>query len=276
MTKLHYWIFFKSFLVTFWALTGTSLALGNDDVRLCYHDGEWPPYIYFKRDKGEIDKTVVVGATVELFNEVFKRIGIKHSMTMGPWIRCLHEVTHFDKYGEFEVFTNGSFNDERAEKYYITSALYKTHQGLFYSSKKFKTAPKIDSASDLKNYHVCGILGYNYTMYKKLGVTNKIDTAAQGLAHVLRKIAHEKCDFFLSPIEPILAGKRYGVYDYSKDIAVIKLPWAGTTTFHAFISKKSPRAFELYTKINQEIQILQGRGESDEIFRKWLEDGDGL
>jgi polar amino acid transport system substrate-binding protein len=263
-------------LVACAGFTGASTALANDEVRICYHEGEWPPYIYFKRDKGEIDKTKVVGATVELFNEIFKNIGLKHTTTMGPWKRCLYEVTYFDKYKKFEAFTNGSFNEDRAEKYYVTSALYKTHQGLFYSTEKFKNPPKIASAQDLKDYKICGILGYNYTMYRKLGVTNVIDTAAQGLAHVLNKLSHQKCDFFPSPMEPILAGKKYGVYDYSNDIAVIKLPWAGTTTFHAFISKKSPRAFELYTKINQEIQILQGRGESDRIFKKWLEDGDGL
>lgn len=251
-------------------------TLAAEDVRVCYHEGEWPPYIYFKRENGEVDKSVVVGATVELFNEIFKKIGLEHSTTMGPWIRCLHEVTHFDKYKQFEVFTNGSYNEDRAEKYYITTALYNTQQSLFYSTKKFKTPPEINSAADLKDYEICGILGYNYAMYRKLGVTNNIDTAAQGIAHVLRKISSEKCDFFLSPMEPILAGKKYGVYDYPEYIVAMRLPWAGTTTFHAFISKKSPRAFELYTKINHEIQILQGRGDSDKIFKKWLEDGDGL
>ena len=276
MVLIRYWHYLIILLVSAAGFTGAPEAVGSDDVRFCYHEGEWPPYIYFKRENGKIDKSVVVGATVELFNEIFKRIGIKHSVTMGPWKRCLYEVTHFNKYKKFEAFTNGSYNEDRAEKYYITSALYKTHQGLFYSTKRFKTLPIIDSPADLKKHKICGILGYNYTMYRELGVTNKIDTAAQGLAHVLNKIAHQKCDFFPSPMEPILAGKKYDVYDYSEDIAAIRIPWAGTTTFHAFISKKSPRAFELYTKINQEIQILQGRGESDEIFKKWLEEGDGL
>ena len=276
MTKPHNWNFIKYSLIAALTLTSAFEALGSDDVRLCYHDGEWPPYIYFKRENGKVDKSVVMGATVELFKEVFKRIGLKHSTTMGPWKRCLYEVTHFDKYKKFEAFTNGSYNEDRGKKYFITSALYKTHQGLFYSTERFKTPPKIDSPADLKDYKICGILGYNYTMYRKLGVTNNIDTAAQGLAHVLKKISYEKCDFFPSPMEPILAGKKYGVYDYSEVISAIKIPWAGTTTFHAFISKTSPRAYELYTKMNHEIQILQGSGESDKIFKTWLEEGDGL
>ncbi len=274
--NIRYWHFPVFCLMAAAMFAATPEVMADEEVRICYHEGEWPPYIYFKREKGKTDKSVVVGATVELFNEVFKRIGLSYSTTMGPWKRCLYEVTHFDKNKKFEMFTNGSYNEDRAEKYYITTALYKTQQGLFYSTKKFKIPPKIESAADLKNHSVCGILGYNYTMYRKLGVTNNIDTAAQGLAHVLKKVAGQRCDFFPSPMEPILAGKKYGVYKYSDDIAAIRIPWAGTTTFHAFISKKSARAFELYTKINHEIQILQGSGESDEIFKKWLEEGDGL
>jgi len=276
MINTRYWHVLCFWLITFLGFTAAPVALANEEVKFCYHDGEWPPYIYFKRENGKIDKSVVVGATVELFDEVFKRIGLEYSTTMGSWKRCLFEVANFDKYKNFESFTNGSYNEDRAEKYYITSALYKAHQGLFYSTKKFKNPPKIDLPADLKNYNLCGILGYNYTMYRNLGVTNNIDTGAQGLAHVLKKVARQRCDFFPSPMEPILAGKKYGVYDYPDDIAAIRIPWAGTTTFHAFISKKSPRAFELYTKINHELQILQGRGESDKIFKKWLKDGDGL
>ncbi len=273
MTKTSYWHFL---LFTAVLATGTTEALGSEEVKICYHDGEWPPYIYFKREGGKVNKAVVLGATVELFNEIFKRIGLEHSMTMMAWKRCLYEVDHFDKNDEFEIFTNGSYSESRADKYYITSALYRARQGLFYSTKKFKIPPTIGTASDLKKYNICGILGYNYAMYRKLGVTNKIDTAAQGLAHVLKKVAAQKCDFFPSPMEPILAGKKLGVYNYSKDISAIRVPWAGTTTFHAFISKKSPRAFELYTRINHEIQVLQGSGESDMIFNKWLGEGDGL
>lgn len=258
------------------AITNTPKVHGSEEVKICYHDREWPPYIYFKRENGKIDKSTTEGATVELFNEVFKRIGLKYSTTMIPWKRCLREVNHFDKYGKYEMFTNGSYNEDRADKYYITSPLYRTNQGLFYSTKKFLTPPQIDSASDLTKYTLCGIHGYNYTMYRKLGVKNEIDTSAKGLATVLRQIVNDRCDFFLSPMEPILAGKKHGVYNYSEDIAAIRLPWAGTTSFHAFISKTSPRAFELYTNINHQLQILQGTGESDIIFKKWLENGDAL
>jgi polar amino acid transport system substrate-binding protein len=113
-------------------------------------------------------------------------------------------------------------------------------------------------------------------MYRKLGVKNPIDQGAVDLASVLQKISHQRCDFFPSPMEPIIAGKQLGLYHYSSDITALRLPWAGTTTFHAFISKTSPRAFQLYTEINHQLQILQSRGESDMIFNKWLKNGDGL
>jgi len=257
-------------------VSSTARSEENKEVKICYHEGEWPPYIYFKRDNGKLDKSVVEGATVELFNEVFKGIGLKHSTTMMAWKRCLQEVTFFNTYKRYEMFTNGSYNEDRAKRFYITTALYRANQGLFYSTKRFKTPPVIDSAADLADYKICGILGYNYTMYRKLGLKNKIDTGASGLATVLDKIALGRCDFFPSPMEPVLLGKKVGVYNYPESIAAIRIPWAGTTTFHAFISKKSPRAYELYTKINHQLQILQGSGRSDQIFKKWFDNGDGL
>ena len=266
------------FLLLIAALGASSGAQSqeNKEVKICYDSGEWPPYTYFKRDNGKINKSAVEGATVELFNEVFKGIGLKHSTTMMAWKRCLRDVTDYDQNGRYEMFTNGSYNEDRANKFYITSPLYRTKQGLFYSTKTFKTPPKIDSPSDLVGYRVCGILGYNYTMYIKLGLKNEIDTRANDLATVLDKIARGRCDFFPSPMEPILVGKKIGVFNYSDVIAAVRMHWAGTTTFHAFISKTSPRAYELYTKINHQLQILQGNGKSDEIFKKWFENGDGL
>jgi polar amino acid transport system substrate-binding protein len=110
----------------------------TNEVKICYHDGEWPPYIYYKRDKGKINDAEIEGATVELFNKIFKRIGLKHSTTMMAWKRCLYEVTHFNTKNTYEMFTNGSYNEDRASKYYITAPLYKTNQALFYSNKKIQ------------------------------------------------------------------------------------------------------------------------------------------
>ncbi len=251
-------------------------ATTKPKVQICYHDGEWPPYIYFKRDKNILESNRVEGASVALFDRIFKALKLNYSITMMPWKRCLYEVDTFGDNQKYEMFFNGSYNDDRASKYYITSAMYRTRQALFYSRKKYPQAPVIKSAADLKEYTLCGILGYNYTMHRKAGITNPIDTRARSLSAVLDLIDNDRCDFFPSPMEPIFAGKQLGVYQYSEYIDAIEVPWVGTTTFHAFIAKSSPRAFELYTQINHQLQILQGQGESDEIFRQWLENGDGL
>lgn len=263
-------------LLTLIGFSSVPNAQEIENIKTCSHNGEWPPYIYFKKENGVIDKSQVQGATIELFNEIFRRMELTYSMDMIPWVRCLQEVHTFGKNKRYEFFFNASYSEERASKYYITSPLYITNQGLFYSTKRFTSPPKIDSPSDLEGYTLCGILGYNYTMYRELGVMNTIDTGAKGLSTVLKKIANERCDFFPSPMEPILAGKKLGVYNYSDVIGVIHIPWAGTTGFHAYIAKTSPRAFELYTKINHHLQILKNTGEADKIFKKWLTDGDGL
>ncbi|MEH6405564.1 MAG: transporter substrate-binding domain-containing protein [Sneathiella sp.] len=259
------------------ALMANTVIAAPETVAICDDGGEWPPYIYYNRTNGKIDKSAPLeGATIELFNEVFKRSGLDYTIELIAWKRCLEEVTNFAENKNYEIVTNGSYNEDRQKNYYVSAPLYKTHQGLFYSTDKHKQAPIIRSAKDLNKYSLCGILGYNYTMYTALGVKEEIDTGAKSLVTVLKKISEGRCDFFPSPMESVLGGQTIGLYKLPKNIEVVKVPWVGATTFHLFVSKSSPRAYELYTKINQQIMVLQGRGIAGKIFKKYLPQGDGF
>ncbi len=259
------------------ALIANTVIAAPETVAICDDGGEWPPYIYFNRTNGKIDKSAPLeGATIELFDEIFKRSGLEYSIELIAWKRCLEEVTNFGANKNYEIVTNGSYNEYRQKNYYVSAPLYKTHQGLFYSADKHKQAPVIKSAKDLNKYSLCGILGYNYTMYTALGVKEEIDTGAKSLVTVLKKISEGRCDFFPSPMEPVLGGQTIGLYKLPENIKFVEAPWVGTTTFHLFVSKSSPRAYELYTKINQQIMILQGKGIATNIFRKYLPQGDGF
>jgi ABC-type amino acid transport substrate-binding protein len=48
------------------------------------------------------------------------------------------------------------------------------------------------------------------------------------------------------------------------------LPGVEPITYHMFIAKTSPRAYELVAKINQALLILQHNGVSKRIFEKYL------
>jgi len=251
-----------------------SEAVIAQPVNICDGNEEWPPYIYYSRVEGKPDTEAVVGATVDLLDEVFKLINMQHSITLIPWKRCTHEVLKFDgKKHQFEAFANGSFSFERAEKYYISIPIYTTHQGVFYSKSKFPTRPPLQKASDLNHYKICGVHGYNYEMlYKDFGLVRdkKIYTLAKTPVAVLKMITQSKCDVFVNSIEPIYGGPAIGAYQIPPDIAHILIPGASPSTFHIYVSKNSPRAFELITKLNKAIIMLQKNGVSKSIFAKYL------
>ncbi len=241
-------------------------------VRICNDASEWPPYTYYPRVNGEIDRSQLTGATVELMDEIFKMIGLKYSIKLLPWKRCLAEVKGFGENKRYEVFTDGSFNLDRADKYYATSLIYRTHRGVFYSKKKYPNGPQIRNISDLGRFkRICGVLGYSYKAYGA-DVVKRMSTGAIDMFSVLQQVSLQRCDVFLSGFETTHGGVAIGKYTIPKNIAFAPIPGIKRSSFHIFVSKSSPRAFELLTKINQAILILQNNGVSDRIFRKYLPD----
>jgi len=257
-----------------WLIACVLLAISNDaiaqPVSICDDEGEWPPYVYYSRVDGKPDKSEVTGASVELMGEVFKLIDMKYSITLLPWKRCLMEVDKFGQNRKYEVVANGSFSKARADKYYVSTPIYKTHKGVFYSKKKFPKGPPIRKLSDLNEFDsICGVLGYNYGQYKL--DPNKINLhSAPNMGAALQMLSSQRCDILLNSIESVFGGVAIGNYAIPPDVAHMAIPEIEPTTFHLFIAKSSPRGLELLKKVNKAIHILQSNGVSKKIFKKYI------
>lgn len=242
-------------------------------VHICDDEEEWAPYAYNPRVDGKPDKSIIIGFTAELLDEIFKLVGIEFTYEFTNWKRCLKHVAFFDKSKKYEVFVNGGFSMDRADKYYVTTPIYKTHQGVFYSKTKYPNGLPLKKASDLNNFKACGINGYDYSyIYTKYGVSedNKMDLRAKSMAQVLNMVSKSRCDIFLNSLEPVYGGVTIGKHTIPDNVVGMPIPNIEGTTFHIFISKSSPRAYELLTKINQSILILQNNGVSKKILKKYL------
>jgi len=244
-----------------------------NEVKICDDQGEWAPFSYYERVNGIADKTKLTGAVTDLLNEVFKIVDLKHSIDMIPWKRCTNLVDNYDKSKKYEVFINGSFNKKREEKYLISKPIYYTHQGVFYSKEKYPKGLPFYKKSDINNFKICSVLGYDKEIYYKdygLAKDKKIDTRAKDILGVLKKISKNRCDIFINSKEPIYGAVAVGKYKLPKDIKSINIPNQKPSSFHIFIAKKSPRASELLEKINKAIVVLQNNGMYDKIFNKYL------
>jgi polar amino acid transport system substrate-binding protein len=268
---MKFWI-----LLSFAFFGGFSVTLSAQTVEICSDNSDWAPYSYYPRVNGKADKSRQIGITQDLLKEVFKIVGLKYSITPKPWKRCLREVHEFGRTKQFEAFIDGSFSEERVEKYHLSTTIYSTHPGVFYSTKTYPDGLPLKKPSDLNNFRICGVLGWNYEyFYQKYGVlrSKKIDQGAKTLEAALNKVAKGRCDVLENSIEPVYGGVAIGAITFPPGIKSMRLPGVDPLTFHVFIAKTSPRAYELLTKINQALLVIQHNGVSKSIIKKYLPDG---
>jgi polar amino acid transport system substrate-binding protein len=251
--------------LTFLLFTLTAAA---QPVRICDDSREWPPYSYFPRVEGKINASKLSGAMIELINKIFELIQMDYVITAVPWKRCLYEVATFDRSQTYEIAIEGTLNEERLNNFYVTTYVYTTTGGYWYSKKKYPLGPTVKSPDDLKNYNLCGIFGYNYAGY---GVpSDLIVSRPKDYQAAFTMVSLGRCDLFLSNIPTVLGKVTLGELTIPEDVVVEKVPGLESGTFHIFIAKTSPRAETLLTHINQAIHVLNFRGITDAIFGKYL------
>jgi len=260
--------------VAFAACLLPSLAAAQK-VSVCDDEAEFPPYTYREKHPDNPAAMRVTGATVDLVAEIFRHAKLTYSYDLIPWKRCTLEVENYRGGDGYEMFVNGSLNDERAKKFLVSLPVFRRHTGLWYSVKRFPQAIPITKPADLDGWRVCGARGYNYDWLVALGV-REIDTGAASPQVALQKISLDRCDFVVAGLEDTYIAQKLGRLTIPPDIKGVAFPGHRYPTYHFFISKNSPRAQELHAAINRAIRDLQAKGVAQEIFRKYLPDGDGL
>jgi len=260
-------------LVLFVLMSTSQNVSAQPVVNICDDDGEWAPYAYHPRVNGNPEKSKIVGYAVDLVDEISKLTELNFSYTFTNWKRCNYYVDNFDKSNKFEIFINGGFTLERAHKYYVTAPIYRTHEGAFYSKIKYPEGLGLQQPSDLSRYKICGIYGHDYSGFAKkynLPADTTLHQNAKSTETVMQMIVRSRCDIFISSLEPIYGGETIGKYKIPESISSVPIPGMKTTSFHIFITKKSPRSFELLTKINQAILILENNGVSQKMLDEYF------
>jgi polar amino acid transport system substrate-binding protein len=237
-------------------------------VKICDDSREWPPYSYFPRAEGKADTSKLTGAMIELVDKIFELIQMDYTITAIPWKRCLHEVANFAQSQTYEIAIEGTLNEERLNNFYVTTYVYTTTGGYWYSKKKYPQGPTVKRPEDLRNYNLCGIFGYNYAGY---GVSpDLISSRPKNYQAAFTMVSLGRCDLFLSNIPTALGKVTLGELTIPEEVVGEKVPGVELGTFHIFIAKTSPRAQTLLTNINQAIHVLNFRGTTDVIFNKYL------
>jgi polar amino acid transport system substrate-binding protein len=248
---------------------------GKNVIHICDDGAEWPPFVFFDRDHGKIDKTKAVGALIDMYNVMFKDMNMSYKIDLIPWKRCTYLVSHYGEAKKYVIFP-GLYSKKRAKILYISKPIYTTHQVIWYSSKKFTKKEILNKVkNDINSLNICDVNGYNTAFYHTLlnvDKNKKINQSAKTQCAVLHKISYGRCDIMVASKEAILGYQMIGKCDIPKDIKYIPYETLSQSKFRLFISKEYPKGKELLEKINAEIDKLQNSGEREKILNKWIKE----
>ncbi|WP_170230532.1 substrate-binding periplasmic protein [Roseibium hamelinense] len=242
-----------------------SVSAQADTLKICDDQEGWPPYIYHPVENGRVNTDKIEGAAVEFMTAVFADAGIEYLLELLPWKRCMYEVASFGPSGGFEAFSNGSFTEERAATYLITKPLYETTSGLFYNPAYHPNGLDLMTVADTKKYKFCGVFGYAYENW----VIGDIDTSAKSTELALKMVEAGRCDAVPTAIEPVLGSAAVGNPIVPAGLRIQTFETAENATYHIYISRASPRAEELRSKIDASIAKLRQDGTHAAIFDKY-------
>lgn len=241
-------------------------------VTICLDsETEWPPYYYHPvNDKGQIDSTVHVGASIDLIKRVFDVLEMDYVLKQMPWPRVLAAMKNNDGQEFCEMGWDMSINEDRIAWLLFTEPIYKIQSGGFYSKEKLPDLESFWGLAQLFSYNICGIRGYDYAPIESL-ISIRVGREQQALD----LIALGRCDIFVSTIEPIVYGAKLGLYKLDENTTYL-VGKGFDRVMHATVSVASTRAAWLHKKVGQALKELRLSGETDEIYKQYLEKGTGF
>ncbi|VXB54738.1 Amino acid ABC transporter substrate-binding protein, PAAT family [Pseudomonas sp. 8BK] len=243
-------------------------CLAAPPVQICLGDSnEWPPYTYWQRTDGEVDRNRLTGAASTLVLEILQRLQLPYEVHYMPWARVQQELADFAEKGRCELTWDASYNAERAAYAHYSARLYETRLGLFYSAQRFAEVPLPALLQNLQPYRVCGVIGYNYQPFGLGEPIKRFPSIQQNLDMLQR----QRCDFFPSEIEPLYGGLALGIYQGHEQLRHV--PLVATKAFFLLVSKGSPRGESLVRQFDRQLEQLQASGEAQQIFQRFTPDG---
>lgn len=239
--------------------------LDDKALRVCGDNGEWPPFAFYSRDSHQ-DSAVVVGYSVEVLKAVFEHHDIGVEVELVPWKRCLREVA---RGGRFHALIDATLNEQRARRFLVSRPYYHTRPYYFYSSRHFPDGLAIQSPEQLRQYRVCGLLGYNYVIY---GVgRDAVDTTTRNFSDLIAKLHRKRCDLFIEQFE-IMAGFRFtNEPDYlaDMDLTYAPLPYTDPVPFHMMFPR-DPLGRALKQLVDQRLETLERSGRLDALLQRYM------
>lgn len=225
-------------------------------LRICGDGAGWPPYTYQADNQ-------VKGYDLDVLHAILDPLGIKFSVAMPPWKRCLADTEK----GSYQIALSASRSKERARRFILTRDYYTLTAKYYFATRKKLPSIKVALPGNLLKYKACGLRGYNYDGF---GVPSELlDRDANDFPQVIRKTKAGRCDLFLARYEILrgfeLVGKRY----LDNSLGYGTIPGIEGDKFYMLISRAYPHAEQLKALLNKGIERLEQQGQLRKFLSKY-------
>jgi len=237
-------------------------------LSICDDGAEWPPYTYYKREKGKKTEQLV-GFSVDVIAEILKKNNKKFDLKIIPWKRCQLSVIKGDTY---QMLLSASTTQWRKDNFLFSLPYYESYQHYYYSKKTFPKGLEVKSFEHMKKFKVCGLRGYGYgdlgKEFKKKIFTDFTDYPA------LIKILHLRptaCQVFYEGIDIFYGFKAIGKdYLADKDLGHAHIPGSKNKEFY-MLFPNNKMGKKLQELVNAGIKELKASGELNRMLKKYIQ-----
>ncbi|EGU59409.1 hypothetical protein VINI7043_13696 [Vibrio nigripulchritudo ATCC 27043] len=276
---MHHFVLFSLFTLLVNLFVVLSVHASNTEMPIRVCGKPWAPYFYLDPNPSVGERPKVQGINIELFNAINQDTDLDFLSEVIPWKRCLHNTEKFSSLRKHEVATDATYNASRGEKYHFVGPIYSAPIAIFYSRRAFpngvinpETKKAVTKVKELKHFEICGMAGWNYEIYtSKYGIPqeNIITTVHGGLTSVMKMLQQERCQILETQVSIVAGSISTGKLSLPKDIRCQRLI-EKPVDFYLMISRQSPRAKELVTKINASLVKLKTNGDHQTIFDTYM------
>lgn len=228
----------------------------DEDVRVVFATGEWPPYTS--------ESLPDYGAATALVSAICKAGGIEPVYRFYPWKRAELKVAQGDVFAAFPY----AISKERKTTYDFSEVLFYGVNVFVYYQKQSKTDIPLtyQSLDDLHGYRVGCISGsFLYSLLEKAGLnyepTTTIDQSLQKLVAGRLDLIIDNQDVIFHAIQRL----------YPSDVTNFKIlskPLERTPTA-LLVSRAYPGSKAILSKFNKGLSIIKKNGEYDRIISKY-------
>jgi polar amino acid transport system substrate-binding protein len=219
-------------------------------------DCPFPPYMI------EEGGQAVGGVTVNILQEIFRRLGIKLVIEVYPWKRALKMAES----GRADGITFLMYDKKRGQRLVFSDVIMKSRETFYFQTGVMESFDWSDYL-DLKPYTIGLVDGYVYGG-NFLNVVNKFDLKvdySQSSEENLTKLNGGRVDLVLE--DERVAGALIGTRGWSKRIKAASKA-VGVTEYRLAFSRRSP-AQALLPEVNRVIDEMKKDGAMDRLVREW-------